>query len=203
MAAVISDQNSWAPSQASSLAAGAVLQTSQQQCLMYDWQSGVRVWPWPCATACSWPLPCSCSLSCVHPAVSPKVLKLVLFVQCWLRTGYNLYPDKLSCTQGGPDFTQYNIVLVVAFQTTIKHDTIRPWCWGWMTWSVPLWSAQAAIYLHVFCWLCVIYVLSIRSTYDQLQQAVTSFSKFKGCDCTCRQRWRSNRYAVNYVLGSI
>ncbi len=43
MAAVITDQSSWAPSQASIFAAGAVLQTSQQQCLMYDWQIGVRM----------------------------------------------------------------------------------------------------------------------------------------------------------------
>ncbi len=62
-------------------------------------------------------------------------------------------------------------VLVAAFKTTIKYYTIRPWCWGFllqwyfcyndifsiMTWLLPVWSAQTAIYLHALCWLCAIY----------------------------------------------
>ena len=47
-----------------------------------------------------------------------------------------------------------------------------------MTWLLPVSSAQAAIYLHAFCWLCAIYVSSLRSKYDQLQEAVKSLDKF-------------------------
>ena len=125
-----------------------------------EWESDPRAWS--CASACSWPLPCSCNALgpclAVYPALRHKVLKLVLFVQCLLRRAYDLYPDKLACTQQRPDVT-----LLYCTRSCVqdKHHTTRPWCWGWMTWSVSVWSAQAAIYLHAYCWLCVMYVCVI------------------------------------------
>jgi len=60
-----------------------------------------------------------------------------------------------SCIQNKPSsITPIDLDVEAFYYNDIfYHDDI----FSIMTWLLPVWSAQAAIYLHVFCWLCANY----------------------------------------------